>query len=113
MKTIANRMIVIAASVLALGTVAFGQTRLTAEIPFEFKTATGTLPAGTYEFLPQANSASHSVLIRNTTTWKAFYAGNPVHDIYSKAADKPVVEFVCGRGSCTLTAIRTSSGALR
>ena len=47
MKNIANRLIVLAASAFALGTVAFGQTRMTAEIPFAFHTVTGTLPAGT------------------------------------------------------------------
>ena len=41
MKNVANRLIVFAVSALAFGTTAFGQTkRMTAEIPFAFRTAT-------------------------------------------------------------------------
>ena len=67
MKTIANRIIVIAASVIALGTVAYGQTTMTAEIPFAFRAASATLPAGTYTF-DTSSGIAHSVVIRNAAT---------------------------------------------
>jgi len=112
MKNIANRMIVFAASALALGTVAYGQTNMTAEIPFAFKTASGTQPAGTYQFSSTSGVGSHSLIVRNTAMQKATFAGVPLVDAYNKAADKPVLVFACSEGRCSLTAIRTSSGSL-
>jgi len=112
MKTIANRIIVIAASVIALGTVAFGQTRMTAEVPFAFRTATGTLPAGTYEFSPgTAVGMENIVAIRSAATLHSSFAGHAVYNVYNKAHGSPVAEFTCVKGSCTLTAVRTWSGS--
>ena len=112
MKTLANRLIVFATGVFALGTLAYGQTRMTAEIPFAFHTVTASLPAGTYQFTPQPNSGGRSVVIRNTETRKVSFAGNSLVDTYRRASDKPVVEFLCSRDNCALKAIRTSSGSL-
>jgi hypothetical protein len=112
MKTIANRLIVFAAGVFALGSVAYGQTRMTAEIPFAFHTATASLPAGTYQFAPQANSGGHMVVIRNVETRNASLAGWAVHNVYDTAKNKPVVEFLCGANGCSLKAIRTAAGSL-
>jgi len=111
MKTIANRLIVFAASAFALGTVAFGQTRMTAEIPFAFHTVTGTLPAGTYSFdrLKSAGMA-HTVIVTNTKTSKATVAGTANFDAWKKAPDAPVAVFACVEGRCTLKALRTSEG---
>lgn len=111
MKTIANRLIVFAASALALGTLAFGQNRLTADIPFAFQTPNGTWAAGTYQLTPQANSAAHAVVIRNMATNKVAIAGHAMLD-YTASSSKPVLKFLCGQGVCALTAIRTSSGTL-
>jgi hypothetical protein len=83
LKTIANRLIVFAVSSIALGTMAFGQTRMTAEIPFAFRTVNGDLPAG-----------------------------NPMYNAYRIATDAPVVEFLCGASGCALKALRTSEGSL-
>jgi len=112
MKTIANRMIVIAASVIALGTTAFGQNRMTAEIPFSFRTASGTLPAGTYEF-NRAPSAvpGHSIIIRNVATDKSVFAGNALYNAWSKATDAPVAVFLCGSDGCALRALKTRDGS--
>jgi len=113
MKTIAYRIIVIAASVIALGTTAFGQTRMTAEIPFSFRTASGTMPAGTYEF-NRAPSAvlGHSIIIRNVATDKSVFAGNSLFNSYSRATEAPVAVFVCGTdGSCALKALKTRDGS--
>jgi len=109
MKTIANRLLVFAASALALGTLAFGQNRMTADIPFAFQTPGASWAAGTYTLTPQANSGAHTVVIRNAATNKAAIAGNAIVD-YTEASDKPVLKFLCGHGVCALTAIRTTSG---
>jgi hypothetical protein len=113
MKTIANRLIIIAASAIAFGSVAFGQTRMTAEIPFAFHTVSGTLPAGTYEFRETSvGSASHMVLIRNTASQKSAFAGNPTYNAYRKGADSPVLEFACVERGCSLKAIKTAWASL-
>ena len=112
MKTIAKRILVIAGSVIALGTTAFGQNRMTAEVPFAFKTVTGTLPAGTYQFdRSTSNGLDHAVIIRNVATRKGVFAGNPLFNVYSKATDTPVAVFVCGSGGCALKALRTREGS--
>src|SRR5271169_6569579 len=108
MKTIANRLIVIAAGTIAFGTVAFGQTRMTAEIPFAFHTATGTLPAGNYEVRETAvGGASHVVLLRNTASKKGTFAGNARLNVYRTSAKGTVIEFVCTGRNCSLKAIRS------
>jgi hypothetical protein len=112
MKTIANRMIVFAASVIAFGTVAFGQTRMTAEIPFAFHTVNGMLPAGTYEIRETSSGVAHIVLLRNTATEKGTLAGNPIYNVWRTVANGPVVEFVCAGSRCSLKAIRTSVASL-
>jgi hypothetical protein len=113
MKTIANRLIVIAASTIAFGTVAFGQTRMTAEIPFAFHTANSTLPAGTYEVRETSvGGASHVVLMRNVASQKSAFAGNPTYNAWRKASAAPVLEFVCVERSCSLKAIRTNTASL-
>src|SRR5580693_78760 len=98
---IANRMIVFAAGVIAFGTVAFGQTRMTAEIPFAFHTASGTLPAGTYELREtQTGGFPHMVILRNVATHKGGFAGNPMYNPYRTAASGAVVEFACIDSNC-------------
>jgi len=111
MKTIANRIIVIAASVIALGTVAYGQTTMTAEIPFAFRTASTTLPAGTYTF-DTSSGFTHSVVIRNAATLHSTFAGVALVNDFSRTKGAPVAEFTCIGRSCTLTAIRSQRGSL-
>ena len=106
-----NRLIAIAAGVIALGTTAFAQTRMTADVPFAFKTATGTLPAGTYEFTPRASSLSHLVVVRNKATGKSVFAGTPLFNAWNKAAGYPAAIFVCGASGCTLKALLTREGS--
>ncbi len=112
MKSIATRMIVFAGSVFALGTMAFGQTNMTAEIPFAFHTANGTLLAGTYRLTSATGSLSRMVLLRNTKTQAAAYAGNSMVDTSKRAGDSPVVVFACSPEVCSLKAIRTAAGTL-
>ncbi len=113
MKSIANRLIVLAASALAFGTVAFGQTRMTADIPFAFHTVSGNLPAGTYVITETSvGAASHVVILRNTASQKTSFAGNPTYNVWRKAADGAVLEFACVERNCSLKAIRTTSVSL-
>jgi hypothetical protein len=112
MKTIANRLIVFAASTIAFGSMAFGQTRGTVEIPFAFHTVTGTLPAGTYEIgETHVGSYTHVVVLRNTASKKTWYAGTPIYNPYRKTQGASV-EFTCTGSSCNLTAIRGTNSSL-
>jgi hypothetical protein len=113
MKTIANRLIVFAASAIAFGTVAFGQTRMTAEIPFAFRTVSGTLPAGNYEVREtSAGGALHIVSLWNTATQKGAFAGNPTYNAYRKTSGGTSLEFLCVERNCSLKAIRSVDASL-
>jgi hypothetical protein len=111
MKTIANRILVIAASVIALGTVAYGQTTMTAAIPFAFHAAQATLPAGTYTFDTHAGIA-HNIVIRNQATLHATFGGVAILNDYSRTNGASIAEFTCVGKDCTLTAVRTRHGSL-
>ncbi len=115
MKTVANRLIVFAASALAFGTVAYGQTRMTAEIPFAFHTATGTMPAGTYSFSKlRLNGAENMISVQNTATHRTLSAGMATVDVYRRTDDpaRPVLKFLCLDGDCSLKAIISGDGSL-
>jgi len=114
MNAFANRLIVFAASALAAGTMAYGQNRMTAEIPFAFNTVAGTQPAGTYEFrsLP-TNGTDHLISVQNTATNRTTVAGLPMFDSWHKASGpNPTLEFVCQASACSLRAIVTGDGSL-
>ena len=114
MNAFANRLIVFAASALAAGTMAYGQNRMTAEIPFAFHTVAGTLPAGTYVFRSVSqNGIEHLITVQNTATSRTTVAGLPMFDSWHMAAGpNPTLEFVCQAGACSLRAIVTGDGSL-
>jgi len=113
MKNVANRLIVFAVSALAFGTTAFGQTtRMTAEIPFAFRTATGTLPAGTYLFTEAPSShGQHVMVAENRATGKSQMIGIPLADTWAKAHPASL-EFACIGSACRLQAMNTGTGRL-
>lgn len=117
MKTYANRLIAFAASALAFGTIfgttAFGQTRLTVEVPFAFETAQGKLPAGSYDVVElRMNGVAHVISLRSAASGDTIIPGIPVFDGFATAGKAQSVDFACTRSSCRLTAIKTNSGTL-
>ena len=114
MKNIANRMIVFTASMIAFGTVAFGQTAAVAEIPFGFHTTNGTLPAGTYKFKRVSTGGTPTAMVvQNTTSGESHMAGIPRWEPATNGQTlKPHVEFACAGSDCTLKSITTSEGRL-
>jgi hypothetical protein len=113
MKNVANRLIVFAVSALAFGTAAFAQTVTTAEIPFAFRTVTGTLPSGTYRFTETRTSGNSLMVIENATTGEKRMIGAPMFDHWGTANKRvPSVDFVCVDGACSLKALNTGEGAL-
>jgi hypothetical protein len=110
MKTLANRLVMFAASAVVLGTMAYGQTKMKAEIPFAFSTVNATLPAGSYEFSGQ--STTNTTRLWNAASHRGVLAVSAPLDTYRTATGHPSIVFVCGNEGCSLKEIRTSNGTL-
>jgi hypothetical protein len=104
MKTLVNRLTMFAAATLALGTMAYGQT-VKAEIPFAFRTANATLPAGTY-MLYRANAAWEPTRLWNPASRKSVLMLGAAVDYVPNA--QPRLVFACGSEGCALREVRTS-----
>jgi hypothetical protein len=104
MKTKLNSLLFTAA--LALGAAAaYGQDRVVANIPFEFKTVGGVQPAGQYTVSEQGVSAR----LRNVGG-KTSLLGIGVPEGIERN-QPPQLVFVCGSESgCTLTGVRFDDG---
>jgi hypothetical protein len=104
MKTKVNSVLITAA--LALGAVAaYGQDRVVANIPFEFKTVAGVQPAGQYTISEQGVSARLRHVAGKTSL---LGIGIPEGIERNQPAQ---VTFVCGSESgCVLTGIRFEDG---
>jgi hypothetical protein len=114
MKTLTNRLVIFAASAVLLGTMAYGQERMKAEIPFAFHTANASLPAGNYEFdRPSIQDVVTTIRRLNGDSHKAVLALSLPLDTYNKATKAPSAEFVCENGNCVLRAVTTSAGTYR
>jgi hypothetical protein len=110
MNALTNRVSLIAASALVFGTMAFGQTPvLKAQIPFDFRTAWGTLPAGTYTIRDARTPARSDVVsLRNEASKQNFSLMRQM--VEYEASSAPVVVFRCGADGCALSAIRQVDG---
>jgi len=108
MKTLANRLVMFAASAVVLGTMAYGQTNLKAEVPFAFRTASATLPAGNYQIKASNTGAATTMSVWNTATHRGVYMVSAPADTYRTA--RPSLVFLCGNHGCSLSEIRTGSG---
>ena len=104
MKTRVNSLLFTAA--LALGAVAaYGQDRIVANIPFEFKTVAGVQPAGHYTL------SGHSVSpVLRHVAGKTSLLGIGVPDEVNPNRP-PQLVFTCGSESgCVLTSVRFEDG---
>ena len=111
MKTLANRLVVFAASAVVLGTMAYGQTNMKAEIPFAFRTANATLRAGTYQIKDvSSGGAANTMTLWNTASHRGVYVMSSPLDI--DRPSRPSLVFLCGSQGCSLSEIRTSRGTL-
>ena len=104
MKT-TNKLLVIAVSAAALGTMAYGATETaTAQIPFAFRTAGATLPAGSYQVTRNFAGVNGMIRMQNTESRKAAI----VMGISSEAPGTNVtaLRFSCVDG-CELVGVRS------
>src|SRR5271163_4759325 len=98
-----NLIAMFAAAMIVLATTAYGQTTsMKAEIPFDFHTPSGVLPAGAYHVTTSVSSSgiSSAVLSRYGSHRSVIILGSPKdYDVTGKAA----IVFRCGgEGGCVL-----------
>jgi hypothetical protein len=110
MKSFTSRLAMFAASAFVLGTMAYGQTSMKAEIPFAFHTTNAVLPAGTYT-INQVSSPGvpNTVRLFDIVSHRSVLAVSLPADT-SRPVDKPSLVFACGEQGCKLRAIKTTSG---
>jgi len=111
MKRIANRIFLLAAAALSLGTAAYGQTTLRADVPFAFRSPGGVSASGKYTVQLENSPSGRIVRIVNTETRSSLLSvaysvnENPILPI------TPRLVFRCGETSgCALSEIWTSTG---
>jgi len=107
---ITNKLMVVALSAAALGTMAYGATeKATAQIPFAFHTAGATLPAGSYEVTRNFAGVNGMIRVWNTKTLKAAI----VMGISSEAPGTNVatLRFSCDDG-CELVGVRSRNNVV-
>jgi hypothetical protein len=111
MKTLANRIVMFAASAAALATMAYGQPRAQAEIPFAFHTANATLPAGSYLVSRVSGGIVGQLLLENTVSHRSAIVLSTDFDAPATASH-PSMVFACVNGNCSLKAISMDNGTL-
>jgi hypothetical protein len=106
MKSIANRLFLFAAAALSVGTVAYGQTTVIADVPFAFRAPGGVSSAGHYTVRFENNivQLSNRETRRSTLTVGSRLSGNRT------AASSPRMVFRCGAAGCQLSEIWTTNG---
>jgi hypothetical protein len=110
MKSITNRLFLFAAAALSLGTVAYGQTTLKADVPFAFQTAAGPAAAGSYTIQLQNNGGQSIVHISNQETGRNVLSLTYKVDDRANKAVAPHLVFRCAEEGCQLSEIWTSEG---
>jgi hypothetical protein len=113
MKSITNRIFLFAAAALSLGTVAYGQTTLKADVPFAFQTAPGPAAAGRYTVQLQDNGGQKIVHINNRETGHNVLSLTYRVDDKANKANKaiaPHLVFRCAESGCQLSEVWTFEG---
>jgi hypothetical protein len=111
MKTLANRLMMLAASALVLGTMAYGQTQTKVEIPFAFRAGNATLQPGSYLFYRQSLGSATVTILENTASHHSVYVVSARVDPNDRPS-QPSFVFACASGNCSLSAVRMTGGTL-
>jgi hypothetical protein len=112
MKTLANRLVMFAASAVVLGTMAYGQPQMKAEVPFAFSAGSATLPSGSYLVYRQSLGAVTKMMLEDTVSHRSFFAVGAYVDSRDRPSQLSVV-FACLNGACSLSAIKMDNGTLK
>ena len=101
------RAMTLSAAALTLGSAAYGQSRLVADIPFSFRINGTEIPAGTYSVERMQSSASNVVLLTDGHNHKMVMG---ITDHYGKQ-NAPRLIFSCREnGACTLAQVWDDRG---
>jgi hypothetical protein len=105
MKTKLNSLLLAAALTLSAAA-SYGQSRVTANIPFPFQTIAGVQAAGQYGF----SQADYFVQLTNLATGKSSFLGIGVPE-GNDGSKPPQLVFTCGSESgCALTSVQLADG---
>jgi hypothetical protein len=110
MKSIANRLFLFAAAALSLGTTAYGQNILKADIPFAFRDAGGAAPAGHYTVRVENNGSAYLAQIKNRATGRGLVGLTNRLGSKVGAEIAPRLVFRCTEAGCQLSEIWTRDG---
>lgn len=111
MKSIANRLFLFSAAALSLGTAAYGQNLMKADVPFAFHGPAGTASAGHYIVRVESNGGGYIAQIRDRATGRGVISITNRLDNKSGAAVAPHLVFRCAEGAgCRLSEIWTLTG---
>lgn len=112
MKNIANRffLVAFAASAAFLGTAAYGQSSLKADVPFAFSVPGGGAVSGNYIIDIDSNGSSRVLRLYNTDTHKAVAVIATSLTNGKSAAIEPRLVFRCSDAGCALAEVWTPDG---
>ena len=110
MKTITNRLFVFAATAVFLGTSAFGQTALRADVPFAFHVPGGGVDAGHYNIRLENGGIGKIVTVYNNGSHHSALA--VTFPLYAKSGEpiQPRLVFRCADTGCALSEVWTGGG---
>jgi len=105
-----NHSLIAAAVALALGTAAYGQDKITANIPFEFSANGAVHEAGTYDVVK--NPSNLVLQLRNAANGQSVHLGIGVPEGGSPSAEaRPRLVFQCREdGGCALAQVWIADG---
>jgi hypothetical protein len=110
MKSITNRLFAFAATAVFLGTTAFGQTTLRADVPFAFHVPGGGVAAGNYVIhLENAGSEKTVNFYNNDSHRSALTVAFPLPAKPGEAI-RPRLVFRCADTGCALSEVWTFDG---
>jgi hypothetical protein len=104
-----KRVMILTASLITLGTAAYGQEKVVADVKFPFSTSGGAMPAGTYSVQKASSGGSAIVMLRNEQTRQA--AILITNRLSSYESGNPKMIFRCGNSGCSLATITLGNGS--
>jgi hypothetical protein len=110
MRSIANRLILFAAATLSLGTVAYAQNTLRANVPFAFQIPGGPTAAGSYQVHLENSGTGKTAQIVNVSTGHSVLAMTNRVSAKGNARVDPRLVFRCTDAGCQLSEIWTRDG---
>ena len=115
MKSITNRLFLFAAAALSLGTVAYGQTTLKADVPFAFaiRGVEATSAAGNYTVRLENTGNGSLARITDRVTGRGMFSLTIPLGSKVGAEIAPHLVFRCVETGCQLSEIWTSAGGFK